>query len=189
MANVNTRIVRRTSMLLEEGAQGGDALYGPQFSYQEASVFPDEVAAILHHEQTPLAGQRQGLVDTGKLPRAGEGPSDAERAQSWFRMTLVGESADKRHRAVATIAGGDPGYGETAKMVCEAALCLLDEAKLKRRKENGGGVLTPAVAFKDTPLLGRLVAAGLQFEVCGFGDFDVGKTFAPPVVRANKPKE
>jgi short subunit dehydrogenase-like uncharacterized protein len=182
MANVNTRIVRRTSMLLE---QAGDPLYGPQFSYQEASLFPDEIAALLHHEQTPLAGQRQGLVEAGKLPRAGDGPSDLERANSWFRMTLVGESADKSYRSVATIAGGDPGYSETAKMVCEAALCLLDDLKTKERQANSGGVLTPVVAFQDSPLMETLVAKGLDFEVRDFEGFNIQAAFAPPAGVAN----
>ncbi|HAB45228.1 MAG TPA: saccharopine dehydrogenase, partial [Gammaproteobacteria bacterium] len=54
----------------------------------------------------------------------------------------------------------DPGYGGTAKMIAEAAVCLaldpLDES---------GGVMTPAVAMGEA-LIARLTKnAGLTFEV------------------------
>ncbi len=59
------------------------------------------------------------------------------------------------------VAGGDPGYGETSRMVAESALCLaLDHDSLPRT----GGVLTPASAF-GMRLVERLQEAGLVFEV------------------------
>jgi short subunit dehydrogenase-like uncharacterized protein len=55
----------------------------------------------------------------------------------------------------------DPGYGETAKMLGESALCLAqDGAKLDARF----GVLTPASAM-GMHLVERLRAAGMTFEV------------------------
>jgi short subunit dehydrogenase-like uncharacterized protein len=55
----------------------------------------------------------------------------------------------------------DPGYGETAKMLAESALCLaLDGDELT----SPGGVLTPAAAMA-APLLERLRRAGMVFEV------------------------
>jgi short subunit dehydrogenase-like uncharacterized protein len=59
------------------------------------------------------------------------------------------------------VSGGDPGYGETSKMLAESALCLaMDRASLPGR----AGVLTPAEAMGE-PLLTRLTQAGLRFEV------------------------
>lgn len=54
----------------------------------------------------------------------------------------------------------DPGYGETAKMLSESALCLArDEASLPP----GGGVLTPASSM-GMRLVESLRAAGMVFE-------------------------
>ena len=54
----------------------------------------------------------------------------------------------------------DPGYGSTSKMITEAAVCLLQEAR-----ETPGGIWTTAPAMGDR-LIARLQAnAGLSFEV------------------------
>jgi short subunit dehydrogenase-like uncharacterized protein len=54
----------------------------------------------------------------------------------------------------------DPGYGETAKMLSEAAACLaLDDGISKK-----GGILTPAGAM-GMRLVDRLRAAGMVFDV------------------------
>jgi saccharopine dehydrogenase (NAD+, L-glutamate forming) len=90
---------------------------------------------------------------------AGDGPSQEERDKSWFRLRFIARHAgDELH---TEISGGDPGYGETAKMMSESALCLAeDRDKLPAR----AGVLTPAVAFGDV-LIHRLVRAGMSFRV------------------------
>ena len=52
----------------------------------------------------------------------------------------------------------DPGYGETAKMLAESALCLaLDELP------SNYGIVTPAYAMGES-LLQRLRKAGMTFE-------------------------
>ncbi len=94
-----------------------------------------------------------------KLRQSGEGPNAEERARSKFRVTFVG-TADGR-RVVGEASGGDPGYGETSKMVAESALCLaLDRDRLPEQF----GVVTTAVAMGDR-LLERLRGAGLRFEI------------------------
>ena len=94
-----------------------------------------------------------------KLRQSGEGPTAKERAKSKFRVTFVGEGGGRR--VVGEASGGDPGYGETSKMVAESALCLaLDAEKLPEHY----GVVTPAVAMGDR-LMERLQAAGLRFEI------------------------
>jgi short subunit dehydrogenase-like uncharacterized protein len=57
------------------------------------------------------------------------------------------------------VSGGDPGYGETSKMLSEAALCLARDELPER-----AGQLTPAVAMGQA-LIDRLQAAGIEFEV------------------------
>ena len=57
------------------------------------------------------------------------------------------------------VRGGDPGYGETSKMLGESALCLAYDDLPPR-----AGQLTPAVAM-GAALRQRLVAAGIEFKV------------------------
>jgi short subunit dehydrogenase-like uncharacterized protein len=61
---------------------------------------------------------------------------------------------------VATeVSGGDPGYGETAKMLAESALCLAHD-----ELPPTAGQVTTAVAVGDA-LIERLRSAGIAFEV------------------------
>lgn len=92
-----------------------------------------------------------------KMKSPGEGPSEAKRAKSWFKVTFVGEGGGKR--VVTEVSGGDPGYSETSKMLAESGLCLaFDELPAR------SGQLTTAVAMGG-PLLERLQQAGLSFRV------------------------
>ena len=80
-------------------------------------------------------------------------------------MRLIAKGLDKDGQPL-TLYGRvegkqDPGYGETAKMLSESALCLaLDQDKLPE----GGGVLTPSTAMGEA-LLARLRTAKMVFEV------------------------
>jgi short subunit dehydrogenase-like uncharacterized protein len=91
--------------------------------------------------------------------KQGEGPSEAKRATSWFTVDFIAEGD---HRSVHTrVSGGDPGYGETAKMLAESALCLAFDDN-----PTTAGCVTTAQAMGDN-LMGRLRAAGITFEVVG----------------------
>jgi short subunit dehydrogenase-like uncharacterized protein len=57
------------------------------------------------------------------------------------------------------VSGGDPGYGETSKLLAEAALCLAHDSLPPT-----AGQVTPAAAMGDA-LLARLQAAGIEFRV------------------------
>lgn len=92
------------------------------------------------------------------LKKPGDGPSAAQRRRNRFRVKFYGEADGAR--AEGLVAGGDPGYGETSKMMSESALALaLDRRRLPRRY----GVLTPAAAMGDV-LVERLREAGLTLE-------------------------
>ena len=106
----------------------------------------------------PLPPTRKLLL---KLKAPGEGPSEAERERSWFRVSFVGEGGGKR--VVTEVSGGDPGYAETAKMLAESGLCLaFDELP------PSAGQVTTAAAMGDA-LLARLQAAGMGFQVLDRG--------------------
>lgn len=95
------------------------------------------------------------------LRHSGEGPDEQTRARSKFRVTFLGQAGEQR--VVTEVRGGDPGYGETSKMLAESALCL---ARDRHLLPEWRGHLTPAAAMGD-PLLERLRAAGMTFEVVG----------------------
>jgi short subunit dehydrogenase-like uncharacterized protein len=89
--------------------------------------------------------------------KPGDGPSAEKRARSWFSVRFVGEGGGRR--VFTEVAGGDPGYDETAKMLAESALCLaFDELPPT------SGQVTTAVAMGDA-LIERLRGAGISFRV------------------------
>jgi len=168
MAGVNTRVVRRSNALL-------DHAYGPSFRYSEAMSFGKGpkglaratavaaglVAFVGAAQVTPIRRALQRHV----LPAPGEGPSKEVRDAGYFVIRLLGET-DGEGGAPVRLTGrvegkSDPGYGETAKMLSESAMCLaLDGDRLPSR----AGVLTPATAM-GTRLIDRLRDAGMVFDV------------------------
>jgi len=141
--------------------------YGPDFSYSHYIVTKRltttvglalGVGAIVTLAQLE---QTRNLVLRLKSP--GTGPSAERRARSFFRVTMVaGYGAETpRKRLIVEVRGGDPGYGETAKMLAESALALAFDDNLPQR---GGGQWTPALALGQ-PLIDRLVRTGIQFAV------------------------
>jgi short subunit dehydrogenase-like uncharacterized protein len=142
--------------------------YGPDFSYGHYLAVKRLPVLV------GLAGGAVGLIALAQLPptrnallklkSSGEGPSAEERAKAWFRVRF---RAHADGRTVETqVSGGDPGYGETSKMLSESALCLAFDELPER-----AGQLTPAVAMGDA-LLDRLRRAGITFEVLAGGQLN-----------------
>jgi short subunit dehydrogenase-like uncharacterized protein len=153
LPTLDPQVVKRSAAALER--------YGPDFSY-------GHYAAI---KQLPVAVATAGAVGAvfalAQLPparswllgraEAGAGPSPERRARSWFDVRFIGEGGGRR--VVTAVAGGDPGYDETAKMLAESALCLaFDELP------PSAGQVTTAVAMGDA-LIERLRRAGITFEL------------------------
>lgn len=165
MASINTRVVRRSNALR------GFA-YGRDFRYAEVMKFPKGPAGLLKAAALTAGMAGMALATASALrplaqrvmPAPGEGPSKSERENGFFKVLVVGKShpdkTGRSERAVARIDGRrDPGYGETARMLGEAALCLA-----KDPLERHGGILTPAVAM-GTTLVERLRKIGMRWEV------------------------
>ncbi|MEU8461129.1 saccharopine dehydrogenase NADP-binding domain-containing protein [Streptomyces sp. NPDC029003] len=153
LPTLDPAVVARSAAALER--------YGPDFRYRHyASVRRLPVAlggsaamgATLALAQVPAA--RRWLMSRWE---PGSGPGAERRARSWFTLRFVGEGGGRR--VFTEVSGGDPGYGETAKMLAESALCLALDALPER-----AGQLTTAVAMGDA-LLDRLRKAGLRFRV------------------------
>jgi short subunit dehydrogenase-like uncharacterized protein len=143
-------------------ARSGAALesYGPDFRYSHYAGLKTlryTVGGVAVVSGLLVASQIKPVRNLlkRKVPQ-GEGPSERRRAQSWFTVDFVGESAG---RSVHTrVSGGDPGYTETAKMLAESAMCLaLDD------NPTTSGQVTTATAMAEN-LLSRLQRAGMKFE-------------------------
>ncbi|MEV0961566.1 saccharopine dehydrogenase NADP-binding domain-containing protein [Streptomyces sp. NPDC049910] len=153
LPTLDPRIVARSAAGLER--------YGPDFRYRHyASVrtlpvaLGGPVALGALAALARIGPAREWLMNRYEPSR---GPSAEQRERSWFRVRFVGEGGGRR--VFTEVSGGDPGYGETAKMLAESALSLaLDELPAT------AGQVTTAVAMGDA-LLARLRAAGVVFRV------------------------
>jgi short subunit dehydrogenase-like uncharacterized protein len=134
--------------------------YGPDFAYGHyitvtrlpmAAGLAVGAGALVTLAQLPPA--RRALLS---LKDPGDGPTPQQRAKAWFRVRFLGRTEDRR--IVTEVAGGDPGYGETSKMLAESALCLAHDDLPER-----AGQLTPAVAMGQA-LIDRLQRAGIAFR-------------------------
>ncbi len=144
-------------------ARSGAALaaYGPEFRYSHFAGLKTlryTVGGAVGVSAIAVASQVKPVRNflLGKI-KQGEGPDAAKRESSWFTVDFVAE-ADGR-TLHTRVAGGDPGYGETSKMLAEAALCLAFDDN-----PTTAGCVTTAQAMGDN-LLARLRAAGMTFEV------------------------
>jgi len=166
MASINTRVVRRSNALM-------GSRYGRDFRYSEVAGFGPglrgRLAAIAMAGAlgaflaAASLGPTRTLLRQTVLPSPGEGPGEKARESGFFNLKLhafakAGNGSDLRR--VGKVEGtSDPGYGSTAKMLGESALCLaFDTLPI------GGGVLTPASAMGAT-LIERLRSIGMIFEV------------------------
>ena len=139
-----------------------DPAYGPDFSYSHFIVTKRLGRTARLYAGVGLVALFAQVEPTRKLvlrfKRPGSGPDADVRSRSFFRVRFVADFGDGE-RLITEVRGGDPGYGETAKMLAESALCLAyDDVSV------GGGQWTPAVALGQ-PLIDRLVAAGIEFAV------------------------
>lgn len=163
MEFINSRIVHRSNAL------SGNK-YGTDFLYSETLLFKKGLLG-----QLIAIGDAVGMASlmamltfkpTRKIlekfvTQPGEGPSLEAQTKGLWDFRFVGETPNGKKIHVKVAGDRDPGYGSTAKMLAQTAICL---AKDVSQEDQHGGFLTPATAFGDA-LIERLVAhAGLTFE-------------------------
>ena len=153
LPTIDPQVVKRSAGALER--------YGPDFSYGHYAAIKQLPAAVgalgglgAMFALSQLPPTRSWLL--GRM-KSGDGPSPERRERSWFKVRFVGEGGGRR--LVTEVAGGDPGYGETAKMLAESALCLATD-----NLPQTSGQVTTAVAMGDV-LIERLRRQGITFEV------------------------
>jgi short subunit dehydrogenase-like uncharacterized protein len=192
MAAINTRVVLRSNALVAPA-------YGEHFMYDEAMITGTGTLGRL--TAMGLAGGIAGFVmgvalpptrwalEKFVLPPPGDGPSPAAQKKGSFDLRFSGRTESGKLIISKVTGDRDPGYGSTAKMLSEAAICLATDrekempfapryGKSVRAKKGAsassktapwalqaGGFWTPASLFGDT-LIERLEAkAGLSFQI------------------------
>ena len=168
MAAANEKIVRRSMALMTDR-------YESAFRYGEATEFePGGVGAVTAFGVALASAAMMGAMAVGPLrclldkfvfPSPGEGPSRESIEDGYFEMSLYGwgrEESGTPFEVEGTVAADrDPGYGATATLLAESAICLaLNEAD----SVLPGGSLTPASGM-GMPLIERLRDAGITFTV------------------------
>ncbi|MDE0840741.1 MAG: saccharopine dehydrogenase NADP-binding domain-containing protein [Porticoccaceae bacterium] len=163
MEAINSRVVLRSSAI-------GERDYGSVFAYHEGVLtgtgLRGRMAAIGMSAGlgAMLAGlyfnPLRALLTRWVLPAPGEGPSPEAQLRGSFDIRLCGADETGNQLRVQVTGDRDPGYGSTAKMLAQSALCLLETP----REKTAGGFWTPATAMGDA-LIERLQQhAGITFD-------------------------
>lgn len=165
MAAINTRVVHRSNAL------SGNA-YGHEFRYDEAVL-----------TGRGLKGRMKALATAGAMgafmvgavikpsrwalerfvvPKPGEGPSAEAQEEGFYDLRFWGQTDDGQTLRGKVTGDLDPGYGSTAKMLGQAAICMVTDLPEEQRQ---GGFWTPATLF-DGHLVKRLRKySGLTFTL------------------------
>lgn len=151
---IDPEVIVRSAELLPE--YGPDFRYGHYLAFKRLATMSAFVAAmggLFALTQVPPAKK---LLE--RVKSAGEGPSPQARAEGSFRVTFLARGAG--HDVRCEVRGGDPGYGETSRILAEAALCLAFD---RERLPQHFGVV-PSAAALGVPLIDRLQAIGITFR-------------------------
>jgi short subunit dehydrogenase-like uncharacterized protein len=150
------------SIVVESARQRPDR-YGPDFEYGHFLLLRNRRRALTLGASVAGAAALARFGPTRRWLAARRpshsGPSEEQRARSFFQVTFVGKGGGQR--VVTRVSGGDPGYTETSRMLAAAGLLL---AAREAELPVAHGVLTPAVAFGD-PLITELRSLGIAFDV------------------------
>ncbi len=164
MAAVNTRVVHRSNALL------GNA-YGDNFKYDEAMLMGKDDKGKKRARNMgwglnifmilAAIAPTRWVLEKFILPKPGTGPTPTEQENGKYDMRFAG-ILDGQQVIMTKVTGDrDPGYGSTAKMLGQAAVCL---AGIKK-EEKDGGFWTPASIYGEDLIERLCLHSGLTFEV------------------------
>ncbi len=164
MAAVNTRVVHRSHALAGR-PWGDDFVYdeammtgpGPLGALKAAAV----VAGIGGFLGAAALQPTRSLLNRFVLPQPGDGPDPDAQEAGFFDLRFFGSAADGRSMTVKVTGDRDPGYGCTAKMLGESALCL---SRLGEEAP-AGGFWTPSTALGGDLVELLVENAGMTFAV------------------------
>ena len=162
MAAINVRVVHRSNALLHKQ-------YGENFLYEEAMITgPKAKGGISAAALTAGLGgfmlaailpPTRWLMEKTILPKPGEGPSPQAQRDGYYDLRFIGTTQDGQTIRCKVTGDSDPGYGSTAKMLGQAALCLAQDMD-----EKPGGFWTPASLFGEKIISRLETHAGLTFN-------------------------
>ncbi|MCX7554026.1 saccharopine dehydrogenase NADP-binding domain-containing protein [Marinicella sp. S1101] len=164
MAGINTRIVHRSNALSQHA-------YGTDFKYNEGVLTgrgwkAKAKARSIHWGLMSFylgasLGPIRALMQKFFLPKPGEGPSPKAQLKGFYDFRFVG-TTDTQQQIITKVYGDrDPGYGSTAQIIGQAALCMAQDVKPTVK----GGFWTPATLMGKA-LIERLNQhTGVSFEV------------------------
>ncbi|MEM6301758.1 MAG: saccharopine dehydrogenase NADP-binding domain-containing protein [Pseudomonadota bacterium] len=143
MATINSKNVHRSNQLLGHR-------YGENLVY-------DEMLSMGTEKPAPENADQGMALDMTLKP--GEGPTKEQREAGFYDILYIGTDDDGNRIDIRVKGDMDPGYGSTAKMIAEAAVCLAETP-------NAGGGCFTAAAVMGAALRKRLHEnAGVTFEV------------------------
>jgi short subunit dehydrogenase-like uncharacterized protein len=149
-------VVRRSAQLRPQD-------FGDQLRFRQYFAFRSAIQAYgavgFGASLMTLAKRKPVRSLITKLRPSGSGPTAEQIEQGWFRFEFVGRGGGREVRT--HVSGGDPGYGETSKMIAEAAIMLAEE---REQLPMRGGVVTTASGL-GIGFVARLEAAGIEFGV------------------------
>lgn len=164
MAAINSRIVHRSNAL------SGNS-YGTDFLYEEAVLIGKGKIGKwkAHFVNIGFAMVMAGLIIPPTrwllqkfiLPKPGQGPSKEEQLSGEYELLFTGTTSDGTKVKCRITGDQDPGYGSTAKMLAQSAICLAKDVP----KNTKGGFWTPATIMGDKLTKRLITHAGLDFEI------------------------
>ncbi|MFY0641771.1 MAG: saccharopine dehydrogenase NADP-binding domain-containing protein [Bermanella sp.] len=164
MAAVNTRVVHRSNALSNNA-------YGENFSYSEAMLMGKGKKGKSRSRNMgwglnifmimAAIKPTRWILERFVLPKPGEGPTPQEQLKGCFDYRFVGKTDDGQVIKAKVTGDRDPGYGSTAKMLGQAAVCL---ANIKK-EDKPGGFWTPATIYQDDLVTRLIEKSGLTFEL------------------------
>jgi len=164
MASINTRVVHRSNALSHNS-------YGDNFAYSEAMLMGRGGKGKTRARNMGLAlgafmvlaaiGPTRWILEKFILPKPGEGPSPEEQHSGSFDYRFIGKTESGKTLKVKVTGDRDPGYGCTAKMLGQAAVCLANISK----EDKSGGFWTPATIYQNNLIERLITRSGLTFDV------------------------
>lgn len=166
MAAINTRIVHRSNACLNN-------FYGQNFRYDEAMMMGDGIKGSIYSSAlsaglgtfmvAAAVPPTRWAMEKFLLPKPGQGPSEKTQKQGHYDLRFFALSANNILVKTQVTGDQDPGYGSTAKILSQSAICMVKELD---KKQLPGGFWTPTSALGNR-LIARLQRyAGLTFEIC-----------------------
>lgn len=165
MAVINTRIVHRSNSLIEGG-------YSQHFSYNEAMLTGKGIsggsmavgvsAGLGGFAMAAALAPSRWAMEKFILPKPGEGPNEAAQQKGFYDLRFYGKTDSGQVIRCQVTGDQDPGYGSTAKMLGQAAACLVQDVS---KETVSGGFWTPASVFGDKLITRLTKHSGLTFEV------------------------